>query len=85
MSSYEERVVHLEARMRRMETMMQALLTHLGINPAELEPQLPPLPQTIREALLAGDKMKAIKLYREMYGVSLKEAQDAIEGKPGNF
>ncbi len=33
----------------------------------------------IREALLSGDKMKAIKLYRNVYGVGLKEAQDALD------
>jgi ribosomal protein L7/L12 len=33
----------------------------------------------IREALLSGDKMKAIKLYRSVYGVGLKEAQDALD------
>lgn len=33
----------------------------------------------IREALLAGDKIKAIKLYRGVYGVGLKEAKDAID------
>ena len=32
----------------------------------------------IREALLSGDKLKAIKLYRSVYGVGLKEAQDAL-------
>jgi ribosomal protein L7/L12 len=28
---------------------------------------------------MAGDKIKAIKIYREFYGVGMKEAQDAIE------
>ena len=74
------RLARLEGRMQRIETMMQAVLIRLGINPAEMEPHLPPLSRAIQEALLAGDKLKAIKLYREMYGVGLKEAQDAIEG-----
>ena len=29
--------------------------------------------------LMAGKKIKAIKLYREFYSVSLKEAKDAVE------
>ncbi len=32
----------------------------------------------IRQALLAGNKIEAIKLYRQLYGVSLKDAHDAI-------
>ena len=31
------------------------------------------------EALLSGDKIKAIKLYRSIYGVGLKEAKDALD------
>ena len=79
---YYRRVDQLVTRMNRMEAMMQALLIHLGIDPAEVTPQDPPeiraLRDAIRAALLAGDKMKAIRLYREHYGVGLKEAQDAI-------
>ena len=62
-----------------METMMQALLLRLGINPAELTPPERPEIRAIREALLSGNKMKAIQLYRSLYGVSLKEAQDALD------
>ncbi len=62
-----------------MEAMVQALLIHLGINPAEFTPQEPPEIRAVREALLLGDRMKAIKLYRGLYGVGLKEAQDAID------
>lgn len=81
MSSNEERLTHLESRMRRIESMMQVLLMRLGINPAEIEAQSPPLPPAIQDALRAGDRLKAIKLYREMYGAGLEEAQRAIEGR----
>ena len=81
--AYLKRVVQLEARMNRMEAMMQALLIRLDINPAEIMPPEPlenrVLHDTIRAALLLGDKVKAIRLYREHYGVGLKEAQDAID------
>jgi len=80
--AYIKRLVQLEARMSRMEAMMQALLIRLDINPAEVTPQEPPeiraIQDAIRAALMMGDKIKAIKLYREYYGVGLKEAQDAI-------
>jgi len=50
-----------------------------GINPVAATPQERPEIRAIREALLLGDKMKAIKLYRSLYGGSMKEAQDALD------
>jgi ribosomal protein L7/L12 len=80
--AYLKRLAQLEARMSRMEAMMQALLLRLDINPAEITPQEPSetnvVPDSIRAAFMAGNKIMAIKLYREYYGVSLKEALDAI-------
>ena len=37
------------------------------------------LPREVVEALRAGQKIKAIKLYRQLNGVGLKEAKDFIE------
>ena len=73
--------------MNRMETMMQEVLIHLGIhtrgtsgiNPVAVPPEERPEIGAIREALLSGDKMTAVKLYRSIYGVSMKEALD-VEG-----
>jgi ribosomal protein L7/L12 len=76
---YYRRLIQLEARMHRMEAMMQALLVRLGVESAEVTPQEPPETGAIREALLLGKKIEAIKLYRELYGVGLKEAKDAID------
>lgn len=73
-----KQVSQLITRMNRMEGMMQQLLLRLNINPAEVMPPEPPEIKAIREALLAGDKLKAIKLYRNLYNVGLQEAQDAI-------
>jgi ribosomal protein L7/L12 len=105
------RITSLEARMNRMETLMQQLLSNLtssraemdrvmqmqtmlhelhlgsdirtagpaGINPGAVPPQERPEIGVIRQALLSGDKMKAIRLYRSLYGVGLKEAQDALD------
>ena len=86
---YYRRMVQLEARMRRMEAMLQALLVRLDIDPAEVTPQeLPEIRanhDAIYAALLVGNKIKAIKLYRELYGVGLKEAKDAIDEMMGNL
>ena len=57
---------------------IQNMLQELRGNP-EISPQERPEMGAIREALLSGDRMKAIKLYRSVYGVGLKEAQDALD------
>ena len=80
-------ITSLQARMNRMEALMQEVLIHLGIhtegaagiNPVAVPPQERPEIGAIRQALLSGNKMKAIQLYRSLYGVSLKEAQDALD------
>jgi ribosomal protein L7/L12 len=72
-------IIQLEARVHRMEAMMQALLIRLGIDPAEVTPPEPPENRAICEALLSGHKILAIKLYRELYGGGLKDAKDAID------
>jgi ribosomal protein L7/L12 len=76
---YHKRIVQLEARMNRIEAMMQALLMRLGVELPEVMPQEAPEVRAIREALLMGDKITAIKLYRAFYDVGLKEAKDAID------
>jgi ribosomal protein L7/L12 len=80
--AYLKRLAQLEARMSRMEATMQALVRRLDINPAEIMPPEPPetkgIHDNIRAALMMGNKIEAIKLYREYYGVGLKEAHDAI-------
>ncbi|HLZ61272.1 MAG TPA: hypothetical protein VKR06_30345 [Ktedonosporobacter sp.] len=83
MDETDRRVVQLEARIKRLEAAMRALLFRLDINPAEIMPQEASeargLHDDIQAALLAGDKIRAIKLYRAYYGVDLKTAKDAID------
>ena len=66
-------------RTMQMQTMLQELRLSPGINPAAVTPQERPEIGAIRQALLSGDKLKAIKLYRSVYGVGLREAQDALD------
>jgi ribosomal protein L7/L12 len=90
-TSLETRIYQMETVMQKLLTIlttsgaerqrtmqMQMLLQELHIDPAKMTPQGPPELGAIREALLSGDKIKAIKLYRGLYGVGLQEAQDAI-------
>ncbi len=79
---YYNRLAQLEDRIEQMEAVMQALFIRLGINPAELVARGMSGPAemgAIREALLSGNKINAIKIYRSIYGVGLKEAKDAID------
>jgi len=45
---------------------------NLSVTPADLEAQ-------VRQQVLAGKKIEAIKIYRQATGVGLKEAKDAVE------
>jgi ribosomal protein L7/L12 len=81
----EGRIIQLEARMHRVEAMLQALLIRLGIDPAEVTPQERPETRAIREALLSGRKIDAIKLYRSLYGVGLKDAKGAIDAMESRY
>lgn len=79
------RLVQLEARVARIESAVQALIARLGIDPAEFIPQQSQDNQAIWNALMAGNKILAIKIYREQYGVGLKEAKDAIDAMEGQY
>ena len=58
----------------QMQNMLSELQDATGFSSQE-RPEM----VAIREALMAGNKILAIKLYREVYGVGLKEAKDAID------
>ena len=79
------RLFQLEARVARIESAVQALIARLGIDPAEFIPQQSQDNQAIWNALMAGNKILAIKIYREQYGVGLKEAKDAIDAMEGQY
>ena len=48
-------------------------MQHLGV------PDPDPLPVEVREHLTGGDKIKAIAAYRQVTGVGLAEAKEAVE------
>lgn len=49
-----------------------------GVQPEAALPQNHAQPE-LRELIRSGQKIQAIKLYRELHGVGLKEAKDAVE------
>ena len=66
-------VIKTSASMGRLERKIDALLKHSGIDLTAA---------AMREAqalVKAGRKIEAIKLYRELTGVGLAEAKDAVE------
>ena len=57
----------------RLERKVDLILKHLGIDPN------PGVDEKVLELMRAGQKIEAIKLYREQTGVGLKEAKDYVE------
>jgi Ribosomal protein L7/L12 C-terminal domain len=58
---------------RGLERKVDLILKHLGIDPNQ------GVDAEIMKLVNAGEKIKAIKLYREQTGVGLKEAKDYVE------
>ena len=61
-------------RLRRIERKVELILSHLGIDPSQ------GANQQVIELMKAGQKIQAIKAYREQTGAGLKEAKDYVEG-----
>ncbi|MFI5274614.1 MAG: hypothetical protein ACHQ4H_16400 [Ktedonobacterales bacterium] len=65
----------VELKLARIERQLDRVVKHLGINGADPPPDL----VGVRDLLRAGQKINAIKLYREQRHVGLKEAKDAVD------
>ena len=74
----ETEVQQLRSRINELEDRLKFLYRRLNID--YVEPSANPvlLPQ-IQDALRRGNKIEAIKIYRELTGVGLAEAKDAID------
>lgn len=70
----------LQSRVRELEDKLQFLYHRLNIDYASASPDSDPVfsPQ-IQDALRRGNKIEAIKIYRELTGVGLAEAKQAID------
>ena len=68
----------LKSRVSELEDMLQFLYRRLDID--YLDPNSDPaLAPQVQEALKRGNKIEAIKIYRELTGVGLAEAKQAID------
>ncbi|WP_205863361.1 ribosomal protein L7/L12 [Planosporangium thailandense] len=63
----------MSARLAKIERKLQAVMDHLGV--VEAEANMP----EVESRLDRGEKIQAIKAYRDLTGASLKEAKDAVE------
>ena len=74
----ENDIIALKARIAELEDRLKFIYRHLNIEFIENNSD-PVLSPQIQAALRGGDKIAAIKIYREMTGVGLAEAKQAID------
>jgi ribosomal protein L7/L12 len=86
-------LLEIKQRLALIETRLQQLFEHVDLAPRgsasgvgrwggsgeEGEPPDPVSDPEIQDLLVKGDEMQAIKRYRELSGLGLKEAKEAIE------
>jgi ribosomal protein L7/L12 len=71
-------ILLLKSRINELEDRLNFLYRRLNID--YLDPNSDPaLAPQVQEALRRGNKIEAIKIYRELTGVGLAEAKDAID------
>lgn len=68
----------LQSRVRELEEKLQYLYSRLNIDDRNRDTDPIQSPE-IQEALRRGNKIEAIRIYRELTGVGLAEAKQAIE------
>ncbi len=66
----------IKAQLARIEEKLDRLLAQGGAPGASVEA---PWIEEVRGMIRAGNKIEAIKRYREQTGLGLKEAKDAVE------
>ena len=71
-------ILLLKSRISELEDRLNFLYQRLGIEDADPNSDPVRSPQ-IQEALRRGNKIQAIKIYRELTGVGLAEAKEAID------
>ncbi|MFI9530100.1 hypothetical protein [Micromonospora rosaria] len=64
-------------RLAEIERRLQLVMDHLGVVDDR------PEPPGVREHLIRGDKIKAIRAYREATGADLRTAKEAVEAMQG--
>ena len=78
MPSDAEEIANLKVEVARLTTLVDTLYRHLNIGQLGAMALDQPSPE-ITDAIRSGNKITAIKLWRERTNVGLKEAKDAVE------
>lgn len=78
----ETEIQQLRSRVNELEDRLKALYRHLHLEYGEPGNDLAMSPQ-VQDALRRGNKIEAIKIYRELTGLGLAEAKAAIEKAEG--
>jgi len=76
--SSESEILALKSRIDELESRLKFIYRRLNIEYADPNSD-PVLSPQIREALKRGNKIEAIKIYREITGVGLAEAKQVID------
>ncbi len=71
-------ILLLKSRINELEDRLEFLYRRLNIEYADLNSD-PVLSPQVQDALRRGNKIEAIKIYRELTGVGLAEAKQAID------
>ncbi|SRR6266498_3055346 len=71
-----------DTRLRHLERNVRLIMEHLGVQ-TSAEHALARHGRRIDALLREGRKIQAIKVYREVTGVGLKEAKDAVDNLDG--
>jgi ribosomal protein L7/L12 len=71
-------ILSLKSRINELEERVQFLYRRLNIDYADPNSE-PALAPQVQDALRRGNKIEAIKIYRELTGAGLAEAKQAID------
>jgi ribosomal protein L7/L12 len=74
----ESEILALRARVEELESRLKFIYRRLNIEYADPNSD-PALSPQVQEALRRGNKIEAIKIYRELTGVGLAEAKQVID------
>jgi ribosomal protein L7/L12 len=81
----ETEVQLLRSRINELEDRLKFIYRRLGIDYTADPNADPVMSPQIQEALRRGNKIEAIKIYRELTGVGLAEAKEAVEKMEKKF
>ena len=75
----EEQLTEIMQRLALIELRLEQLFEHADITPREPAPESDEVSERVRALVAEGKAAEAIKVHRDQTGVTLGEAQDAVE------